>query len=537
MIKSRLSILSSILITAIIILSVLTGCSLVQKALDNVDLSRSQSNTLNLWDSGPLTLDPAISSEMSSHMYVMQIFSGLVKFDAQLKPAPDIAETWEISQDGKTYTFNLRHDVKFHDGRTVTATDVKYSFERACNPATRSQTASTYLSDIIGVQDVLSGKSKNLNGVQVVDANTLKIAIDAPKAYFLSKLAYPTAFVVDKKNVESGGSWWQKPNGTGPYKLTKWNDGSLIVLQPSQYYYGEKASSTVAFHILTGTPMSLYETNKIDVVEISKAYIDRAMDPAGPFANQLHIFPEFSLQYIGFNTSKPPFDDPLVRQSFCYAVNKERIIKLIQKDMVTRADGIIPIDMPGYNKEVKGLNYDPAKAKELLAKSKYGTAANLPPITLTVAGFGGVDVDDYLGAIILDWEQNLGAHITIRLLEPGAFHYNLQNEVDEIYALGWIADYPDPQNFLHTLFYTGTEYNDSHYSNKELDNLLDKADVEKDYNMRISLYQQAEQIIIDQAPIMPLWFGRNYILIDPGVHNYNIDPLGVPRLNLVTIER
>ncbi|RPJ58137.1 MAG: hypothetical protein EHM12_08430 [Dehalococcoidia bacterium] len=354
---------------------------------------------------------------------------------------------------------------------------------------------------------------------------------------FSSKLAYPTAFVVDRKNVESGEGWWHKPNGTGPYKLTKWNEGALIVLQPNEFFYGTKATASVAFHILAGIPMSLYETNKIDVVEISKEYIDRAQDKAGPFAAQLHVFPEFSLQYIGFNTSRPPFDDPLVRQAFCHAVNKDRIVKLLQKDMATKAEGIIPVGMPGYNKDVKGLDFDPAKAKDLLSKSKYGSAAGLPPIVMTNAGYGGVDVDDYLGAIIQDWKQNLGVDVTVRLLDPMAFHYNLRDEVDNMYALGWIADYPDPQNFLYTLFYTGTEYNDMHYSNKELDNLLDKAAVEQDYDTRMGMYQQAEQMVVNDAPLMPLWFGRNYLLISPEVLDYTIDPLGVPRLNVVTVNK
>ncbi|MGD0856876.1 MAG: peptide ABC transporter substrate-binding protein [Dehalococcoidia bacterium] len=530
--KNRL-LISSALIVAVLVLSTLAGCAPPQKNISNFDTTAGGSSTLNLWDSGPLTLDPAISSEMSSHIYVMQIFSGLVKFDAQLKPVGDIAETWDISPDGKTYTFNLRKDVKFHDGRTLTAADFKYSLERTCNPATRSQTASTYLGDIVGVDAVLSGTTKEISGVEVVDPYTLKITIDAPKAYFLSKLAYPTAFVVDSTNAESGPNWWQKPNGTGPYKLTKYNEDSLILLEPNQYYYGQKATAAVAFHILTGMPMSLYETGKIDVVEVAKDNIDRATDPAGPFVKQLHIYPEFSLQYIGFNTSKPPFDDPLVRQAFCRAVDKDRVIKLIQQDMVTGAKGIIPTDMPGYNKDVKGLDYDPAKARELLAESKY--SSGLPPITVTVAGFGGVDVEDYLGAIILDWKKNLGANITVRLLDSGAFNYNLREEMDNMYALGWIADYPDPQNFLDTLFYTGGEYNDSRYSNKDLDALLDKAGIEKDYDTRMALYQKAEQMVVDDAPIMPLWFGRSYMLINPRVGNYSIGPLGVPSLNLVTL--
>jgi len=342
---------------------------------------------------------------------------------------------------------------------------------------------------------------------------------------------------VDKKNVESWMTWWQKPNGTGPYKLTDWVQGSLIMLRPNPYYYGQKASVSVAFNILAGVPMSLYETGKIDVVEISKEFIDRASDPAGPFVDQLHVYPEFSLQYIGFNCSKPPFDDPAVRQAFCYAVDKNRIIKIIQKGMVDKAGGIIPPSMPGYNKDVKGLDYNPSRARELLAGSKYGSAANLPPITITLPGWGGVDVEDYIGATIMDWKQNLGVDVSVRLLDPNAFHYNLNTEADEMYALGWIADYPDPQNFLATLFYSTSEYNDSHFSNMELDELLDRAAVEPEYGKRTALYQQAEQLVIDQAPVMPFWFGKTYVLVNPQVHNYEIDALGVPKFNTVTLER
>jgi len=515
-------------------ISALAGCGPLKVAVGDIDIQSSPRGTLNLWDTGPLTLDPAISSEMSSHLYVMQIFNGLVKFDEDLEPVPDLAERWEVSPDGKTYTFFLRKDARFHDGRPVTARDIKYSWERACSPATGSQTASTYLNDIAGSADVLSGKAENLSGVSVTDDYMLTVTTDAPKAYFLPKLTYPTAFVVDRKNVESGSDWWHKPNGSGPYRLARWDQGSLIILQPNQYYYGKKATARVAFQLLDGIPMSLYETGKIDVTEISELYIDRAADEMGPFVDQLHVFPEFSLQYIGFNTNKPPFDDPLVRQAFNRAVDKEHIIRIIQKNMVSRADGIIPPGMPGYNKELKGLAYDPAQARELLAKSRY--SAGLPPVTITVLGWGGVDVEPYLGAIIQDWKNNLGADVSIRLLEPDPFHYNLQQEVDEMYLLGWVADYPDPQNFLQTLFYTGSEYNHGRFSSKELDDLIDRAAIEQDHDKRMGLYREAEQVVVDQAPVMPLWFNRNYVLVNPRVKNYSIDPLGVPRLNLVTVE-
>jgi len=517
----------------VFIISSFAGCGPLRTALDGIAVQSNPKDTLNLWDTGPLTLDPAISSEMTSHLYVMQIFNGLVRFNKDLELVPDLAERWEVSPDGRTYTFYLRKDARFQDGRPVTASDIKYSWERACSPATGSQTASTYLNDIVGSAEVLSGQVENLSGVIVNDDYTLAVTIDAPKSYFLSKLTYSTAFVVDRKNVESGSDWWHRPNGSGPYKLARWNQGSLLILQPNQYYYGDKAAVGVAFQLLNGVPMSLYETGDIDVTDISQLYIERAGDEMGPFVDQLHVFPEFSLQYIGFNTSKPPFDDPLVRQAFSQSVDKDHIIRIIQKNMGSRADGIIPPGMPGYNKELKGLVYDPARARELLDESKY--SSGLPPVTITVLGWGGVDVEPYLGAIIQDWKNNLGADVSIRLLEPDQFHYNLQQEADEMYVLGWVADYPDPQNFLQTLFYTNSEYNHGRFSSKQLDGLIDQAAIEQDHAKRMMLYQKAEQVVVDQAPVLPLWFNSNYVLVNPRVKNYSIDPLGVPRFNLVTL--
>jgi len=530
--KNLLAKLIGIAAVGIFIVWAFAGCSLTWTG--DSDIQEGSGGTLRLWDIGPLTLDPAISSEMSSHLYIMQIFNGLVRFNEKLEPIPDLAENLTISPDGKTYTFFLRRDARFHDGKPVTASDIKYSWERACNPATGSQTASTYLNDIVGAADVLSGRAEHLSGVSVIDDHTLSVTIDAPKVYFLSKLAYPTAFAVDRQNVETGVDWWRRPNGSCQYRMARWDEGSRIILQPSQNYYGKKATARLYFQLLGGVPMSLYEMGKIDVVEISQLYMDRATDKAGPFYDQLHIYPELSLQYIGFNTSKPPFDDPLVREAFTRSVDKDHIIRIIEKSMVSRADGILPAGMPGYNRDLKKLDYNPAYARELLARSRY--SSDLPPVTITILGWGGVDVDPSLGAVIQDWEQNLGAKVSVRLLEPDPFHYSLQQEADEMYVLGWVADYPDPQNFLQTLFYTGSEYNHGRFSSREFDSLIDRAAIEQDKDKRMELYRQAEQIIIDQAPVIPLWFNRNYVLVNPRVNNYSIDPLGVPRLNLVTIE-
>jgi oligopeptide transport system substrate-binding protein len=497
----------------------------------------SPQGVLNLWDTGPLTLDPAISADMSSHTYVMQIFSGLVRLDQQLNLVPDIAESWEESLDGKTYTFHLRQGVKFHNGREVKAADFKYSWERACNPDTGSGTAATYLGDIIGAKDMLSGEAGEISGVVAIGEYTLQVTIDAPKAYFLDKLAYPTAFVVDRDNVESGQSWWREPNGTGPFKLKEWRPGQRLVLERSQVYYGEPARlQRVIFSLVADEPMALYETGQIDVVSVYLDYIDQVRDETNPLHQELAVTPELSLYYIGFNTVKAPFDDVNVRRAFSLAVNKERIAKVILRDMISEADGILPPGMPGYNEALEGLDYDVEEAKGLIAASKYGDVSNLPPITLTVEGYGNI-IPAYLGAIIQEWQENLGVEVSVRQLETENFLYNLKQEKDEIFTMGWIADYPDPHNFLDILFYTGSEVNIGEYSNPTLDTLLDQAAIEQNETLRLTMYQQAEQLVVDDAPCLPLWHGTNYILVKPYVKGYELSAQGIPDLSKVYIDR
>jgi oligopeptide transport system substrate-binding protein len=469
-------------------------------------------------------------------MYVMQIFSGLVRLDQDLNIVPDIAESWEKSSDGKTYTFHLRHGVKFHNGREVKAADFKYSWERACDPATGSGTAATYLGDIVGAKDVLAGKAEEISGVEVIDDYTLRVAIDAPKAYFLNKLAYPTAFVVDKDNVESGEHWWLRPNGTGPFKLGKWQPGQQLVLERNQIYYGEAARLEQVVYYLYGVPMALYETGQIDVVAVSLPYVDLVSDETGPFYQELAVTPELSLYYVGFNVAQPPFDDVNIRRAFCHAVDKEKIVRVILRDMLSKAEGILPPGMPGYSESLEGLDYDVQRAKELIAASKYGDASNLGPITLTVEGYGN-SIPSYLGAIIQDWRQNLGVEVSVRQLEPEHFLYNLKQEKNQMFVMGWVADYPDPHNFLDILFRTGSEVNISEYSNPSLDALLDQAAVEQNDTARLAMYEQAEQLVVDDAPCLPLFHGTSYILVKPYVKGYELNPLGVPDLRSVYIAR
>ncbi len=491
---------------------------------------------LNLYGIDPITLDPAVSGEMTSNEYIVQIFGGLVRLDDNLEPAPDIARKWEVSDDGRTYTFYLRKDVRFHDGREVKAEDFKYSWERASDPDTGSLTAATYLGDIVGVKEVLAGKATEISGVRVIDDYTIQVTIDAPKSYFLAKMTYSTGFVVDRANVESGREWWRQPNGTGPFKLKEWEKENLLVLESNELYYGEQAKvGSAIFQLWGGVPMNMYETGEIDVTSVFIDYIDKVTDKAGPFYRELEIVPELSFSYIGFDTTRPPFDDVNLRRAFSMAIDKDKLVSLVFKDMVQRADGILPPGIPGFNEDLSGLDYDVNRAKELITASKYGSVAGLPPITVTTLGWGGL-ISPSLEAIIQEWRQNLGVEVKVRQLEPQRFLYQLKQEKDEMYYMGWVADYPHPQNFLDILFHTGVDNNFGEYSNPEVDALLEKANVELDYDLSLALYQQAEQVLVDDAASIPLWFGRNYILVKPYVSGYTLNPMGFALLNKVSVD-
>ncbi|MBI2869575.1 MAG: peptide ABC transporter substrate-binding protein, partial [Chloroflexi bacterium] len=518
----------------LLFLTVLLVLSLAAGGCGVLETGESRGGVLNLTGIDPITLDPAVSGDVTSHEYIMQVFSGLVRLDDNLEPAPDIAERWQMSDDGRTYTFYLRQDVKFHDGRLVKAEDFKYSWERAFLPETGSHTASTFLGDVSGAADVIAGRTAELTGVKVLDDYTLQVTIDAPKAYFLYRMSYPTAFVVDRNNVAAGRNWWRQPNGTGPFRLKQWDPLRLIVLERNDLYYGHKAGvGSVVFQLWAGNPMNLYETGRIDVASVSLAYIDRVTDQEGPFYRQFSSVPELSFSYIGFNATRPPFDDANIRRAFVQSVNKDKLVSLVFRNMVPRADGILPPGMPGYNQGLVPLPFDVNRARALIAQSKYGSAANLPPITLTTSGWGG-EIAGTIEAILHEWRQNLGVEVRVRQLEPERFLYELAAEKDELFDMGWVADYPHPQDFLEVLFRTGSENNYSGYSNPEVDALLDKAAAAQGDGW-LALYQQAEQKLVDDAAALPLWFGKGYVLVKPYVAGYSMTPMGFARLNQVFV--
>lgn len=482
----------------------------------------------------PPTLDPALAQDSTSAEYILQIFSGLVTLDKSLKIQPDLAERWEVSPDGTVYTFTLRSNATFHDGKPVTANDVKYSIERSADPATGSLVADTYLGDIVGVDDKLQGRATEVRGVEVIDDRTVRITIDAPKAYFLAKLTYPTAFIVDEANVKTGRNWTDEPNGTGAFKLEEWSRGDRIVLTANENFYnGPVRLAELQYLLAGGSSMTMYENGEIDIGGANVNEIERVTDPAGELHTQLKILNNFSVEYIGFNVNQPPFDDPKVRQAFNLAIDKERISEVVLKDLVTPAFTILPPGFPGYNESLEGLRYDPERAKQLLAESKY--AGNLPPITLALPGQGS-GPGRVVEAMQDMWKQNLGVDVQTQLTEFATYLEDLKQKRYQMFEIGWIADYPDPQNFLDILFYSRSNDNNTGYSNPEVDALLEQARVEQDPQERVRLYQEAEQIIVDDAAWLPLFYGKSYYLIKPYVKNFEPTPIVTAQYKDVVIE-
>ena len=495
----------------------------------------AEGQILRLFDIGPLTLDPALAISGRSLTYIVEIFSGLVSYDPNLELQGEIAVGWDVTEDGLIYTFRLREDATFHDGKAVTAADFKYSLERACDPATGSQTAATYLGDIVGAMDKLRGRAEVVSGVRVINDLKLEITIDAPKQYFLAKLAHPAAYVVDRENVETGTDWWLTPNGTGAFHLKEWRPDELLVLQRNDAYYrGAAMLEEVRFNLFGGIPMMLYERGEIDVTEVSAANIERVLDPYNPLNRELHVTPSLGFYMIGFNCAEPPFDDAQVRRAFTHAVDREKIVDLTLKGLVVPADGILPPAMPGYNEEFDGLAYDPDLARDLLAASPYAGPEGLPSIAMTSAGQGSpTQIEEALADM---WRRNLGVEVQIRQLEPEIYPYLIDQEKDQLFTLGWGADYPDPQNFLDVLFHTGSEQNIGEYSNRSVDGILEKARVEQENSARIALYQEAEQAMVDDAACLPVYFEVSYTLVKPYIEGFPLTPMWIPRLKYVSID-
>jgi ABC-type transport system substrate-binding protein len=480
----------------------------------------------------PPSLDPALVSDTTSAFVTNQLFRGLVQLDANLEVQPALAQTWDISEDGSTYTFMLRPGARFADGRPITSEDVRYSLERATNPALApSLPAAAYLNDIEGVAEKLRGEADEISGLRIIDDLTLEITLAGPRSYFLAKLSHPTAFVVDRFDIEAGGGdWTQNPNASGPFEIESWQRNEMLVLRRNENYFGSLARLDQVTFLLgaaASNPLVLYEQDEVDIVDVPSYALARVRDENNPLSEELVRVPQFSLTFIGMNVTVPPFDDPLVREAFTRLLDRQRIAEVTLNNSVQPAYGILPPGIPGYNPDLPPTEADIEEARDLLAESRYGSADALPPI---VAYGGG-----WTTTLREVAREELGIEIEVRDYESFGDYLAALDERDfALFSFGWVADYPDPENFLSVLFRTDAGENLTDYSNPEVDALLDEAAATLDEEQRRALYQEAEQRILDDAPLIPIYHDVQYTLVKPYVRGLHITPMGI--LDLSTVE-
>ena len=483
----------------------------------------------------PPTLDPHLSDDPISKLIVQEVFGGLVTLSLDHQPVLDLAANCRISEDGTVYTFILRDNAKFQDGKPVTAQDVKWSIERAADPTTRSLTAYDSLGDIVGVVDKLEGNADEVQGVRVIDDRTVEIEIYAPDSAFLARLSSEAAFVVDQEQVTDDGSWLTSPNGTGPFRLGDYQAGRRIVLERNELYHlGPPHLDSIRMILDGQDAMSMYEGDVIHVTGVGLYDLPLILDSDHPLNAELHRAPpDFDVFYIGLNVTEPPFDDPRVRQALNYAIDLQSIADNVLGGRVSPARGVIPPGFPSYTENLRSYEYNPDLARELVRGSTYGEAlasGAFPDITLAISGSTGAPVPAYLQSILEQWRQELDIEVSVWQIEWADFIRGVGQRKYEMFSMGWIAYYPDPAVFLQQLFHSNSSGNQTNYSNPEVDRLLDEARAERNRERRFRIYNRVEQMVLDDAPWVWTWFsGEGYALIKPEVSDYFLTQMPVPK--------
>jgi peptide/nickel transport system substrate-binding protein/oligopeptide transport system substrate-binding protein len=463
----------------------------------------------------PRSLDPALSTDVPTGRAVGYVFDGLTRFTPDARVEPALATRWDVSPDGRTYTFHLRGDVAFHDGSHFSARTVLSSWERALAPATKSG-AAQFLFPIVGAKQYNGGSAKSIAGLSAPNDSTLVVALDEPLAIFTKMLAMPVAAVVPASVPADFG---EHPVGTGPWKLVTWkHDDYLLFARNPAYFGGAPRADTLRARIIAepSTAVAEYESGNVDVLQIpaseaSEWVNDESRKP------MLMSTPALELVYIGINTTRGPLVDPRVRQAINYAIDVGRIIERLVGGRGTRAAGVIPTALGGHDSSRAPYPYDPAKARQLLAASGHASGIDIElwvsttPIYLRIAE----TVQAYLNAV--------GIRTKIVQREPAASRAAARKGQTDMILKDWYADYPDAEDFLYPLLHTanrGAGGNVSFYSNPTFDSLVTRSRREGDEAKRNALYRQADSVAFADAPMVFLYFYDELYAVQPWIKHF-----------------
>ena len=478
----------------------------------------------------PATLDPARISDIYGLSVSQQIFDGLVEFDHTLTIVPAIARYWKATRDGLTWTFTLRRGVKFHHGGEVMADDVVYSLTRLLDPKTKSAAADLFV-NIQGAQEFREGRASRVSGITALDASTVRIVLDEAQTPLVSMLAVGHAKIVPRNRAtEQGEAFGTAPVGTGPFRFERWARGKEIVLAANPDYFGGRPRlSRVVYRIFPGEPTTgMFEEFKRGQLEDSpvpmKDYPKLLASTRGTHVKR----PMFSVRFLGLNTRVKGLGDVRVRQALIYAIDRQGIIEEVTRGRFVLARGILPPGTLGYNPALVSYAYDPARARELLAAAGYPEGRGLPPLTiwssvrlerehqLIVQHLAAAGVQAEF-KYVTDWPR------FARMLASGQF---------PAFQYAWFADVPHPDNFLFKLFHSKSPRNYTGYANPQLDMLLVRARNEPDDQRRVDLYRQAEQLVMNDAVVIPFFHYTYERVFQPYVKSIEVSGLGDPYIPL-----
>ena len=486
--------------------------------------------TLRLAGLAPRTLDP-ISDDDRDGWLVDELFSGLVMQGPDMAILPDVARDWLIEDGGRTYTFRLRQDVDWSDGTPVTAGDFEYAWRRFLHPSVAAYYTgyAGLLDDIVGALAFRCGETAEWRdvGVRVLDRSTLRVTLVEPANSFLSLLSHRVTFPVPKHVVERYGRAWAEPGylvSNGPFRLAGAQAEGRLRLERNPAYHGHYGGNVghVEVKLLAERreQVALYEAGQLDFIPIHRLHRDEAIRLHRRHPGQFHMAPDLRVDYLALNTQRPPFDDARVRRAFAMAVDRHYIAHgLMYGYELPASGGFIPPKLVGHTPGI-ALPFDPAAAQKLLAEAGYPDGRGLPTIELW-AGHGMSTWATAGEYVIQQWRQVLGAPIVQRMVSPDDLLRPSSPDGPHGFCIGWGADYPDADSFLRIApigHLTG-------WRHAGYDRLVAQARGLSNQVERQRLYAQAEAILVEEAPVVPLTYHRWYALLSPRLTHFPVSPM------------
>lgn len=495
-------------IVYLLLILFLTSCSPEEKRADFI------------WINGPepQTLDPTrITGQIEGRLAKM-LFEGLLRRDAKGALEPGAAESWNISPDGLHYTFYLRENLKWSDGTAITAEDFVRSWQRALQPETATRYVDLFFW-IRNAEEYATGKLDDFSkvGIYATDARTLHIELKNPTPFFLELIAFVTYLPVPTHTIEKYGSAWVKPEyilSNGPYLLKEWRLRDRLIFEKNSHYWDSKNVLLTRAEALTvttaTTAFNLYATGEADMI------LDRTHVPAMLLEElkkrpDFHTNPFLATYFYRFNTTRPPFNDPHIRKAFALALDKTRIVTRITKAGEPVASSLVPPNMPGYTPP-RGLEHNPARARELLEEAGYKDGKKFPRISIL---YNKTDLNEQIATEIQAmWHETLGVHVELKNQEWASYLQSLDSLDFDIARSSWVADYADPYTFLDC-FATGRGNNRTGWSHPAYDTLLNESMRELEPSKRMELLRQAETILVEEElPILPIYFFVGILFYD-----------------------